>query len=120
MKKILSGIILTACITTTGVSALAGNITLQPEKKLCTVENNIEEIQPRGMPCGNCGIGTIITRTSYSDWMRTGEQRLCTHYPYGVDIKEFRNVTVISKCGVCGIGETSTSRQERWTCNGHF
>jgi hypothetical protein len=79
------------------------------------------DIEPNGNPiCPLCYEGYLLHTHQYSLWYRTGDQRLCIHFPFGVDIKERRDVTTTYHCTVCEYGYTEYTFEIRWICEGHF
>lgn len=78
------------------------------------------EIEPRGFPCPDCGVGTVIT--SYGDWanwVATGENPACSHGLRGTD-KIFEHSRVVTEqCTYCKVGISYMETETRRECHGY-
>ena len=74
-------------------------------------------VYARGNTCA-CGGTYHLTSTSYSSWVTTKTVN-CTHYPYGTDAKQKREVTKNYKCNKCGNTYYTKSTQTRTVCHGY-
>lgn len=81
---------------------------------------SVQVVMPRAEVCGECNKGILISNVVYTGWGSTGEQKNCTHYPYGTDLLESREALTTVTCNYCHRSHTYTSATEtRWACHGY-
>lgn len=71
--------------------------------------------------CPKCNIGTVLSSTTYTAWVKTGVQQLCVHgYPYGTDMEYTRTKTTTYECNYCGAAYTTSTKEYKWVCGGPY
>ncbi len=116
MKKVvtvLMGMAMAVTLFTAAVPASA----CEGEDNAVVVET---VVAPRTVACPHCGSSVgRHTSTAWADWYRTGKERNCDKYPWGIDLELQRDGMKTITCSQCGLGISSQSVSEfSWECHG--
>lgn len=78
-----------------------------------------DALMPDLQLCNRCKMQRLVVTTSYSNWVRLGNQRLCVDkYAFGVDLEVQRTTTLTAACSNCDFSLITESTELLWECNG--
>lgn len=117
MRKLFSFILVVVlCLGIVVPASAAENINAYVPKTV--VDSN--DVGIRAEVCPICNKGALLSSSTYTSWVQTGNQRLCTHYPYGTDVEYTRVKITTTSCNYCDFGYIDTTDQYGWVCEGHY
>lgn len=100
------------------------DMSVEEFKKFTKIDKNanIIAVTPdvfRTKICSSCHNGRMINHGNKClEYRNTGEQRPCTHYAYGTDIRFERTCQAIARCEICFYTISTEWKESKWECHG--